>query len=362
MDIVTYKCPSCNAPLKYSGKEDRMTCEYCENTFDIEAVKSYNETEKDIENGDVFEKYDESSGSGDWKEGEAEELAVFTCPTCGGELIVEATTAATSCPYCENPAMLSSRLSGTFRPDMVIPFKKTKEEAKEAFLLHCKNKILLPKSYKSESRLESIKGVYVPFWIFDCSCEMTANYNATKVRSWRQGDYRITQTDHFRIHRTGSMLFNSVPQDGSKKMEDRFMQAIEPYDMSEAVDFTTAYLSGYLADKYDEGSDECVSRVNSRINTTAASVLRDTVHGYATVSTASSGVKYKDSAVSYMLLPVWMLNTTYRNKTYTFAMNGQTGKFIGELPVSWGRFFGLFAGLTAAIGAVVSLIFFLMSL
>ena len=47
----------------------------------------------------------------------------------------------------------------------------------------------------------------------------------------------------------------------------------------------------------------------------------------------NSGVQFHGGKARYALYPVWLLNTTWNNNQYTFAMNGQTGKFVGDLPV-----------------------------
>lgn len=48
-------------------------------------------------------------------------------------------------------------------------------------------------------------------------------------------------------------------------MADDLMESIEPYDFKKAVDFQTAYLAGYVADKYDVDEKQSVSRANDRI-------------------------------------------------------------------------------------------------
>ena len=134
-------------------------------------------------------------------------------------------------------------------------------------------------------------------------------------------------------HRGGSIGFEHVPVDGSTKMADDLMESIEPYDFSEAVDFRTAYLAGYLADKYDVTAEASIDRANERVKRSAEDSFAGTVQGYTTVTTENSTVQFRGGKARYALYPVWLLNTTWNGNKYTFAMNGQTGKFVGDLPV-----------------------------
>ena len=282
-------------------------------------------------------------------------MAVYTCKSCGGEIINDENTVATACPFCGNPVVLSGRVSGVLKPEFVIPFKLDKNAAKEKLREYVKSKKFAPKTFQSENRLDEIKGIYVPFWLFDSDVDAVASYTGTKVRRWSDRDYDYTETSFYDISRAGSMRFENIPVDGSTKMADDLMESIEPFNFDGAVNFQTAYLSGFLADKYDVSREESFPRADERLKSSVDAALRSTVQGYATVTTKSSFVNTRNGRSKYALYPVWLLNTSYRGKKYTFAMNGQTGKFIGNVPASNGKFAALFAGLTVGISALVFL-------
>ena len=130
------------------------------------------------------------------------------------------------------------------------------------------------------------------------------------------------------VLRAGSIGFNHVPVDGSKKMADDLMESIEPFDSSQAVPFQTAYLAGYMADKYEVNAEESVERANQRVKQSTASAFAQTAQGYTTITPESTSITLHGGKAKYALYPVWLLNTTWNNKQYTFAMNGQTGKFV----------------------------------
>ncbi len=332
--ILEYKCPACGGKAEFDSSLQKMKCPFCDTTFD---VKDMAEMDQVLEQEPQQEPEQDSqweSQNQHWEESEAAQMQVFACNSCGGELVTDQNTVATHCPYCDNPVVLAGRLSGGLKPDLVIPFQLDKEYAKNAFRRHCAGKKLLPKSFYSDSRLEEIKGVYVPFWLFDADADAKINFNATKVRSWSTSDYIYTETKYYSVVRDGFLCFERIPVDGSSKMPDDMMESIEPFDSRQAVNFQTAYLSGYLADKYDITAEQSIERANRRIKSSAESAFRNTVTGYTTVNTTASNVKTKNGKTKYALYPVWMLTTLWNGKKYTFAMNGQTGKFVGDLPMS----------------------------
>lgn len=353
-DILEYKCPSCGGAISFDSTAQKMKCPYCDSEFDVQAFLKKDERLNE-QSPDEF-KWDEKPGQ-EWDSGEEEKMSVFICKSCGGEIVGDENTAATECPYCGNPVVLSGRLSGTLKPDFVIPFKHNKDAAKEQLKKYVNSKKFAPKSFKTENKLEEIKGLYVPFWLFDADTDAAVSYEATTVRTWSDSKYDYTETSFFDVFRDGSMGFENIPCDGSSKMPDDLMESIEPFDFSEAVDFQTAYLAGYLADKYDVTMEDSIDRANNRVKVSAEEVLRNTIdYPYHSVIAKQSSVQIKNGKAKYALYPVWILNTDYKGEKYTFAMNGQTGKFIGNLPVDGKKLFALFAGLTVGIGVIIYII------
>ena len=272
-------------------------------------------------------------GGGGWSEGEQSGLAVFSCNSCGGEIVGDETLGASSCPFCGNPVVMTSRFAGSLRPDMIIPFKLDKESALKALQNHYVGKKLLPAVFKESNHLDEIKGVYVPFWLYDADADAGIEYRATTVRSWSDRKYNYTETSVFRIYREGVIGFDKVPADGSRAIDDTLMESIEPFSLNDAVPFSTVYLAGYVANKYDVSSDENSTRVNERIKNSTISAFQDTVTGYASVTHQTTNLRLLNNIVHYALFPVWLLSTSWEGKNYIFAMNGQTGKFVGDLPL-----------------------------
>lgn len=356
-DLQEFKCPCCGGSIEFNSETQKMQCPYCDTEFDVEALKGY---EDEAKNQTFDEMEWETSAGSQWQDGETDGLRIYVCKSCGGEIVGDETLGAASCPYCDNPVVMTGQFSGSLKPDYVIPFKKSKEDAKKAMRQHTKGKRLLPKVFKDENHIEEIKGVYVPFWLFDADADANIRYKATKIHTWSDSNYYYTRTSYFAVHRSGSIGFERVPVDGSTKMADDLMESIEPYDFADAVDFKTAYLSGYLADKYDVDADDSISRANQRIKNSTEQAFAETVNGYSSVIPESSTIKLSSGKAKYALYPVWLLNTNWKGQKYVFAMNGQTGKFVGNLPLDKAAYKKWLFGLTGAISAAVFALSFLL--
>ncbi len=355
MDVKNYKCPCCGAPLRFGSDTQALTCRACGNEFTVEQMDQIADVESSTSAADQmnWERPSVETFS-------SENLQTMNCPSCGAEVIGELSMIATECPYCGNPTVIDARVEGAMKPDYVIPFKVSREDAKKALESFYKKKPLLPRAFASNNRIEKIAGMYVPFWLFDCDADVDMSFRGTRTQVWSDREYNYTKTDHFMIHRGGNISFEKIPVNGSTRLAENYMEAIEPYDYSDLKPFTTGYLAGYMADRYDVDANDCIPRADERAKMSSEQAFQDTVRGYVTVLPQSSSIHMRSGRVHYVLLPVWMLNTKYNGKMYTFAMNGQTGKMVGELPADSGREALMFGGIFAAVFIVLTLISFLL--
>ena len=346
--LQEYKCPGCGGAIEFDSASQQMVCPYCGTSYEVETLKAYDEELKKERPSEMTWEF---QTNGEWN-GEQDGMKSYICNSCGGEIIGDATIAATSCPYCDNPVVMMEQFSNMLRPDYVIPFKLDKKAAKAALNAHLSGKRLLPKVFKAQNHIDEIKGVYVPFWLFNADADASIRYKGTKSRTWSDRDYNYTETSHYHIVREGGVGFDQIPVDGSSKMPDDLMESIEPYDYKDLKDFQTAYLAGYLADKYDVGSEESIGRANQRVEQSTVAAFAGTVSGYSTLTPEYSSIRLANGTAKYAMLPVWLLNTTWKGQKFTFAMNGQTGKLVGDLPLDKGAYWRWLLIWTAVFGAV----------
>lgn len=349
-NLQEYKCPCCGGAIAFDSTLQKMKCPFCDTEFEMEALEGYDEELNNEPEENMS--WDTAAGS-EWQEGEQSGLRSYVCKSCGGEIVGDDTLAASSCPFCGNPIVVMGQFSGDLRPDYVIPFKLDKKAAKAGLKKHLEGKRLLLKVFKDQNHIDEIKGVYVPFWLFDTDVDASIRFRATTVRSWSDSNYDYTETSHYMVQRGGSIGFNQVPVDGSSKMADDLMESIEPFDFSEAVPFQTAYLAGYMADKYDVNAEESIERANERVKRSTEEAFAATASGYTTITPENSSVQLHGGTAKYALYPVWLRNTTWKGQQYIFAMNGQTGKFVGDLPIDSGAAKRWTIGLAAIFSSAV---------
>lgn len=368
-----YRCPNCGASVRYDAAFLKAVCEHCGSSFEPEALESsywrhdayFNEMAEELKAGGgvvpspAFEgmaPVEQFLARAPWVAHSVDEvddssgLRVFSCESCGANIVVDYTVASASCPYCGNATVMRGMLAGDYEPDAVVPFR-VDEDAAAASLTAYVNKLwIVPKGFKREIELQHIVGMYVPFWLYSATAEGDLSFTLVG-RKARDGspvsDYSVYECD------CDSLLqFERVPVDSSLKMPDGHMDAIEPYDFGELRPFAGAYLSGFAAECGDLDAARCAWRAATRMaNSTWRRVqhrLEDELGGVRCIP-EESGLGMSWEKIEQVLLPVWMLHATWKGKDYLMAMNGQTGKLVGDLPVSNVKRYGLFALLLAVL-------------
>ncbi len=320
------KCPACGAPILYKPNLKKWKCDYCKSEFTLEEMKKYNNASNEKNNikEEVKTKIQKEKDNTNYYE--------YNCKDCGAKIIADENTAATFCVYCGNTAILKEKLSGKFAPDMIIPFKNEKEKAIEAFKSLNKGRPLMPNFFNDEKNIEKIKGVYIPFWLYDVKVNGELDATSTTSTTWTVGDTVYTKTDTYRLEREGEMSFNKIPVDGSTRFDNDIMNTIEPFNYSELEEYNHAYLSGFLAEKYDVDEETSFKDAEERSLNSARDTIKDDM-GMGIKTIVNDTLASTKLLTKYVLLPVWMINVKYKDKFYTFAMNGQTGEFVGNIPV-----------------------------
>lgn len=322
MDALNNKCPACGADITFNPTSQLWECGYCSSKYTLEQIQQSNNVVVDEPN--VVDALLPEDTIGD--------VDVYRCKNCGAEIMADQTTTSTFCVYCGSTAILKERILNGRAPDYIIPFKTTKDDAINGFKKITKGKLLMPKSFKDPKNIEKITGIYIPFWAYDLEANGEIEFEASDTKTWRDANYKYKKIDRYSIRKSGHFDFLKVLADASTRFPDDLMDSLEPFDYNALTSYNHAYLSGFLAEKYDVDQLEGLKRVTGRTNATAVELMQNTV-GHSEQKIINNGIRVSSRYTHYVLLPVWMLNINYNNKTYTFAMNGQTGKVIGNIPI-----------------------------
>ncbi len=315
--VLDEKCPNCGASLKFNSKKEKFLCDYCQGEFTLEEIK-----EKKKETSTLKSEFNLK-----------EDLNGYHCDNCGAEIISLDNITSTTCLYCKSTAIIKNRLSGIYKPDSIITFKYEKEDAIKAFQNLCKGRLLLPKDFSNLDNIQEMQGLYVPFWLYDIDNEAYLKADCTKVTTWVDRKNVYTKTSFYEVERGGELSFESVPNDAAIRFDDTIMNAIEPFDYKDLKDFEIGYLAGFLSEKYDVSKEDAYQNIEKRINLDSRNYLESKISSYETKNIKENTNQLTVKNTKYVLLPVWVLNLKYKDKIYHFAMNGQSGKLVGEIPV-----------------------------
>jgi len=369
--IKEHKCPNCNAPLIFNPANGKLSCEYCGGEYDIPeepaetaegaagaGAEAGADGADDGVHGFDFREFEKKAAQQN-----VDNIPIYLCKSCGAEVLAPPENVSLTCPYCSNNIVLTDKISGNMRPDGIVPFRFTAKELPEKMNAFYKNKKLLPRDFFSRSQLSKVTGIYVPFWLFSGRVEGNLRFRGDIVTRRREGQYEVTRVDHYRLIRHADVEFANIPIDASERIRDELMDSVEPFDMADIKKFDASYLAGYTADRFDVAGENLQKRATSRMMSTAHSVVRGHVGGeYSAIESDGGRLEAKNIDAKYVLLPVYLFNRTYNGKEYEFAVNGQTGKCVGEVPTgkSVSRLYFLKRfGIVAGIVMILSIISYL---
>lgn len=367
---MIYKCPNCNGALEYDPITDLMQCVHCGTGFAISEIENVGQKDSvdyrtetiQMQNGKAVNELEgtetEPNSANSNAEAQALETEVFrtlgtmerriyACTSCGAELSVNDNEVATFCAYCGQPTIVFSRVSKELKPESIVPFKISKEQAIGLLQERLKNSHFLPKDVK-EAKLENIKGIYIPYWIFD-----VYYYD---LQYWEVDPHRTKNADDAPLvySREAECNLKTLTVDASDNLDDETSQRLEPFNLRERKTFDSAYLSGYYADKYDLGDQELYDFAVARAKELFDAEIRKTIPE-RNVEIISSLPKRRVEKAEYTMLPAWFLTFRYNGEPYTMVINGQTGKIVGTLPFDRKKVTALFAIVTGAM-ALLALI------
>lgn len=349
MEVVTHKCPNCGGALTFDPSDQKFHCPYCRSIFTAQEIDQAEQKDTDTPIDTTISETNVAQDNEDMME-------LFTCPSCGAEIVTDATTAATYCYFCHNPVVLTGRLSGKFLPSRVLPFAIDKEEAKAQFLAWAKKKWFVPKDFFNEAQVEKLTGVYFPYWSVDATTKGELAGVGTTIRVWMLGEIEYTETKLYAVRRKGTMAFKEYIQNAlSKNVQQKMVTGVQPFPLEKAVPFQNQYLAGFQAEKRDLEFIDIKADVDQALTEASQTMLRETVNGYTSFRTNQATAQVLDEQNEYVLLPVWLVTYQGQNQDtpFYYAMNGQTGKTSGVLPLSYLKLSLVSGGIFAVIAILL---------
>lgn len=340
-----YKCPNCGGEIQYQPENGKIKCEYCGSVFSVD--DNMEKTRKNAEEHNDFE------GNG----------KIYTCSQCGASIYATEETGVTFCSYCGSQAFLESRIKGdeNIMPDIIIPFKISKEECEKIYKDKIKHAWFLPKGMKSDTTIDKFRGIYMPCWVYTAQADVDGKYEATSMKIVGGFDEYTT----YEVTAKGNSTYGGFVEDSSASFPDGIMRGISPFDMKKARTFDDKYMAGFYA---DIGNLPPEAYENEILAYAKANVKED-LKKDATIR--SKGVSNSDienkttvdgriTEVKKGFLPVWFLsNKNEHTGLMSYAViNGLTGKIHADLPVDMKKY--LILSLIIAIPAFILLQFLTM--
>ncbi len=331
----SYECKGCGGPTQFDPESQNLKCEFCGTLTEFEKPNV------DVEPHELEKGFEDCST--DWQQ----EMRVIHCDSCGAESVLESKVKAQECPFCDSPQVSNTETEAGIKPDYLIPFKVSEKNAKEGFKKWIKSKFFAQGSAKNPERVEHLKGVYVPFWLFDV--DTTTNYKGRRgkvVRSRRNNKrrtrwYPVSGTYHKDLYNVSVCASTQVKDMNlSEKKIDYKYEELEGYD--------PAFLSGFVAERYEHDIESSWDKAKDKIKKILERGIKREIGGDKQ-RVDKMDTQYRDPKYKHVLCPMWISNFKHNGKSYPFIVNGQTGETEGKYPLSYPKV----AGAVAAVAGIL---------
>lgn len=335
--MQNYNCKNCGAMLYWDTDANCLKCQYCGSSYEpsefedqtIQSDTATNESEKEGElKAESFEEESQEDGG----QSNEEDMSLYHCKTCGGEVITLKTTMATICPYCGEAISITSKSVGKFRPKKCIPFRINKREIVQKYKEYVSSSKYTPQKFKEDSVIEKIQGLFVPYYLNSMTLDVENRFQGEITTRTTTTNEIITTHKLYDLILRAKGTFENIPTDASKKLDNEMMDSLEPFPYEKCKEYNPAYMAGFLAEQADVEQTESEERSKARAMESMATKARSTFSRYTLTSPRTNAETMQYSS-EYVMLPVWLLNVDYHGQKYQFAINGETGKIVGKTPM-----------------------------
>lgn len=341
-----FPCSSCGATLTFNAASAQLSCAHCgfENRIPRDAG-DIEELDYDLE----LQRLVSTT--------EQEFHAVISCESCGADTTHPQHITADRCPFCDTPFVHVERRVQGIRPAAILPFKITREQARDRFSQWLDGLWMAPGDLADSARqVERLRGLYVPYWMF--STVATSFYSGQRGRVARDSEGHESVTWRYVIGWVKDVLdWIRVPAGCSLSVEE--LEALEPWDVANLVPYDDRYLSGFEAESHDHDLADAFKRARAIMDVHIRLRVEGDIGGdrqrIREIKTQHERLQFK-----HVLMPVWISSYRYKGRLFRFVVNGRSGAVHGDRPHDFWKVAGALAGgLVAACGIGTLLMWFI---
>jgi len=349
-----HSCPACGAQAEWHPRRQVLACAYCETESPYEIDADGEIREIDLVRT-LREMPDELRG---WK---AEKRTV-ACRSCKAVSVFDPTRVGQNCDFCGSPELVDyEEIKAPIRPQSLLPFKVSAEQIRESLRRWFKGRWFAPGALKSKAMVDTVHGVYIPYWTFDAQadCPWQAEsghyYYTSETYRDSQGRTQTRQVRHVRWRPASGRVehaFDDQPVSGTHGVDATLLDKIEPFPTTELVPYDTAYLSGFVVEHYRVVLVDAAQQARQAMEQHLERLCAERVPGDTYRNLQISPV-YSEQTFKHILVPVWLLTYTYRNTPFQIVANGYTGEIAGRYPKSFWKIFFLIMTAVVVIATVL---------
>jgi hypothetical protein len=345
--LEKHPCPACGAQAEWNPGKQKLVCPFCgtESPYAIDAATGK------IEELDLVKALREMP---DDQRGWLAEKRTVQCRSCKAVSVFDPQNVGGRCEFCGSPEIVDyQEIKAPIRPQSLLPFRVAETAVREQIHRWYKSKWLAPGKLKSRALVDTVKGVYIPYWTFDAqvTCPWTAEagyyYYTTETYRDDKGDMQERQVQQTRWEPASGVVehfFDDEPVPGTQGVSKALLHQVEPYPTNELVPYDTSFLSGFVVEHYQvvllDAAKSSEDQMRAKLmQLCAAEIPGDTYRGLAINPTFSA------RTFKHILVPLWLLTYTYGARVFHVLVNGATGRMGGEYPKSFWKVFFLVAGI-----------------
>lgn len=341
------KCPKCGATdISVNLNTGKLRCNFCRHEFEPERVEGLAT--------DISQLQGEIMGSGATDiVANTNEVLTFKCESCGSEVVIDTAEATNArCHWCRNTLSVNQQIPNGAVPDVVLPFKLKKDEARaeiEKFVN--KRKFFAHPKFRQEFTTENIMGVYFPYMVVDINAHshlMGQGEHLVRKYTRGSGDNKTTyyDADLYDVERKFDLTIEGLTIESSAdklntadaSKTNNVINAIMPFDIENSVKWNANFLKGFSSEKRDTNIDQLKPLVETQAKDVARFAANDSLTHYDRgVAWSNEQMNIKGQQWKAAYLPVWLYSYQQvdgkKKILHYVAVNARTKEVMGSVPI-----------------------------